>query len=128
MIRTFTQMHCTDKYLQYSLIIWDVWLNGWVFVYKLRGCGFSNKEFLVIQSTIECGLTLKRAWHDKSIQSNSPYRYLLKIQANHLATLAKWLSVHLRTKWLCFRVQLQCFELQIYRLFRARSYLTFRQL
>ena len=43
-----------------------IWLNGWVFVYG--GCGFesncsplvSSKEFLDIQATIECGLTLKR--------------------------------------------------------------------
>ena len=30
----------TDKYSQNSSIIWPVWLNGWVFVYELSGCGF----------------------------------------------------------------------------------------
>ena len=45
-----------------------------------------------------------------------------------LASLAKWLSVRLRTKWLWVRVQLQSLKLQISRLFRARSSLTFRQL
>ena len=30
------------------------------------------------------------------------------------ATLAKWLSVRLRTKWLCIRVLLQSLKLQIY--------------
>ena len=27
-IRTYSQMHRTNKYSQYSLIIWPVWLNG----------------------------------------------------------------------------------------------------
>ena len=50
---------------------------------------------------------------------------------NHLAklaSLAKWLSVRLRIKWLWVRVPLQSLKLQISRLFRARSSLTFRQL
>ena len=42
MIRTFSQMHRTDKYSQHSSIIWPVWLNGWVFVYELSGCGFES--------------------------------------------------------------------------------------
>ena len=33
------QMHRTDKYSQYSLIVWPVWRNGWVFVCELSGCG-----------------------------------------------------------------------------------------
>ena len=44
-----------------------------------------------------------------------------------LASLAKSLSVRLRTKWLWVRVLLQSLKLQILRLFRARSSLTFRQ-
>ena len=28
MIRTYSQMHHTDKYSQHSSIIWPVWLNG----------------------------------------------------------------------------------------------------
>ena len=39
---TYSQMHRTDKYSQHSSIIWPVWLNGWVFVYKLGGCGFES--------------------------------------------------------------------------------------
>ena len=38
--KTYSQIHRTDKYSQHSSIIWSVWLNGWVFVYKLSGCGF----------------------------------------------------------------------------------------
>ena len=33
----------TDKYSQHSSIIWPVWLNGWVFVYELSGCGFESR-------------------------------------------------------------------------------------
>ena len=50
---------------------------------------------------------------------------------NHLvrlASLAKWLSVCLRTKWFWVPVQLQSLKLQISRLLRARSSLTFREL
>ena len=43
MIRTYSQMHCTDKYSQHNSIIWPVWLNAWVFVYKLSGCGFESR-------------------------------------------------------------------------------------
>ena len=35
-------MHRTDKYSQHSPIIWPVWLNVWVFVYELSGCGFES--------------------------------------------------------------------------------------
>ena len=38
MIKTYSQMHRTDKYSQHSSIIWPVWPNGWVFVYQLSGC------------------------------------------------------------------------------------------
>ena len=31
-----------DKYSQHSSIIWSVWLDGWVFVYELSGCGFES--------------------------------------------------------------------------------------
>ena len=43
MIITYNQMQCTGKYSQQSSIIWPVWLNGWVFVYKLSGCGFKSR-------------------------------------------------------------------------------------
>ena len=42
-IRTYSQVHCTDKYSQHISIIWSVWLNGWVFVYELSGCGFESR-------------------------------------------------------------------------------------
>ena len=46
--------------------------------------------------------------------------FVCKRTLNHLtklASLAKWLSVRLRTKWLWVRVQLQSLKLQISRLF-----------
>ena len=136
-------MHHTDKYSQHSSIIWPVWLNGWVFVYELSGCGFesscSHLNFR-FRACFEQGVpwhsgnyrvwihSETRTWHDKNIQSNAPYRYVLTTQLNHLASLAKWLSVRLWTRWLWVRIQLQSLKLQISRLLRASSSLIFRQL
>ena len=44
------------------------------------------------------------------------------------ANLAKWLSICLRTKWLQVRILLLSLKLQIWFLFQARSFLTFRQI
>ena len=46
---------------------------------------------------------------------------------NHLVRKRTWLSVHLRTKLLWVRVQLQSLKIQISRLFRAMSSLTLTQ-
>ena len=43
MIITCSQKHRTDKYSQHSSIIYPVWLNGWVFVYKLGGYGVKSR-------------------------------------------------------------------------------------
>ena len=43
MIITYGQMHRTDKFSQHSSIIWPVWINKWVFVYNLSGCGFKSR-------------------------------------------------------------------------------------
>ena len=42
MIRTYSQMHCTDKFSQHSSTIWPVCLNSGVFVYKISGCEFDS--------------------------------------------------------------------------------------
>ena len=67
-------MHRTNKFSEDNSIIWPVCLNGWLFVYKLSGCGFDSYcshlnfrcrtclkqgEFLEIQATVDCGFTLK---------------------------------------------------------------------
>ena len=76
-------IHHSDKYSQHSSIIWPVWLNGWVFIYKLSGCGFKsscsylNSRF---RTCFEQGVPRHSgnyrvwfhsetcAWHDKNIQ------------------------------------------------------------
>ena len=40
----YSHMHRRNKYSQQSSIIWLVWLNGWVFVYKLSGCVFESRS------------------------------------------------------------------------------------
>ena len=139
---TYNQMHRTDKYSQLNSIIWPVWLNGWVFVYELSECGFESSYSHLnfrFRAYFEQGVpwhsdnyrvwihSETRTWHDKNGQSNAPYRKILTTQLNHLAGLAKWLSVRLWTKWFWVRVQLQSLKLEISCLFRARSSLTFRR-
>ena len=80
-----TQMHRTEKYLQHISIIWIVWLNGWVLVYKLSGCEFESR---CCQLNFRCHLCLEqgvpwhsdnyrvrihsemRTWHNKNIQAS----------------------------------------------------------
>ena len=93
-----------------------------MFVCELSGCGFefscSHLHFK-FRACFEQGVpwhicnyrvwirSETRTWHDKNITSNTPYRYVLTTQLNHLASLAKWLSAHLQPKWLWVRIQLQ---------------------
>ena len=44
MITTYSQMHRTDKYSQQIPIIWPVWLNGWVSLHEISGCGFESSS------------------------------------------------------------------------------------
>ena len=84
MTRTYSQIQHTDKYSQLRAIFWTVWLNGWVFVYELSGCGFeSSCSHLSIRSRtcFEQGVlwhsgnyrvwihSETRTWHDKNMQS-----------------------------------------------------------
>ena len=62
MIRTYSQMHLTDKYLQHSSIIWPVWLNGWVFLYKLVGCGF-NPRYIYLNVRYRACFEQGVFWH-----------------------------------------------------------------
>ena len=45
-------MHRTDTYSQHTSIIWPVWLNDWVFVYELNGCGF---DWVFVYELNGCG-------------------------------------------------------------------------
>ena len=59
----------------------------------------SSKEFLDIQANYRVRIHSEtRTWHDNKVQSNAPYRQVLTTQLNHLASLAKWLSIPLQTK------------------------------
>ena len=81
-------MHRTDEYSQHSSIIRSVWLNGWVFVYKLSGCGFEssyNHLKFRFRAWLEQGVpwhsgnyrvwiySETRTWHENNIQLNAPY-------------------------------------------------------
>ena len=80
--RTYSQMHCTDKYSQYSSVIWPVCLNGWVFIYELSGCGFESSYSHLIFRFCTCSEqwvpwhsgnykvwihSETRTWHEKKI-------------------------------------------------------------
>ena len=41
---SYSHMHRTHKYSQYSLMLWSVWLNGWMFVHVLSSCGFESRS------------------------------------------------------------------------------------
>ena len=86
MIRTYSQMHRTDKYSQRSTIIWPIWLNGLVFVYELCDCGFESRcshlNFryrVCFEKEVPWDSGNCRVWvhpetytlHDKNIQSHS---------------------------------------------------------
>ena len=43
MITKYSQKHYTDEYSQHSSMIWPIWLNSWVFVYKLSGYGLKSR-------------------------------------------------------------------------------------
>ena len=105
MIVTYSQMHRTDTYSQHNLIILPVWLNSWVFVYQLSGCGFENpvavtqtsdiapvlrKQFLDIQATIECRFPLKHV-HDMIVTYSQMY-HTYKYSQQSCIILPAWLN------------------------------------
>ena len=62
-------------------------------------------------------------WHDKNRQLNAWYRDVLTTQLNHLASLAKWLTVCSLTKWLWVRILLQSLKFRISRLPSSKEFL-----
>ena len=88
-IRAYSQMHHTDTQLQHSSIIWPVRPNGWVFVYEVSGYGFGSHWSHInfrYRTCFKQGVpwhlgnyrvwihSKMRTWHDKNIQSNTPYK------------------------------------------------------
>ena len=62
-------MHRTDKFSQYSSIIWPVWLNDRVLVYEVSGCGFNSRYSHSI-------LSFLRFWEKESFIWKT-YKHLL---------------------------------------------------
>ena len=84
----------------------------------------SSMELLDIQANYLVWIHSEaRRWHDNNIQSNAMYRYVFKTQLNHLVSLAKWLSVPLRTKWLWVQILLLLVNLHGYIVCHKGSYI-----
>ena len=71
-------MYCTGKSYNITCsIIWPVWLNGWVSVYSIKGCGFKSSDIALVSIWHLYGVWVyseTHTWHDQNIQSNAPYR------------------------------------------------------
>ena len=95
-----------------------------------------NWLYVIIMSSTRFRVNLHSivAWISRNslLQQGVPWhsecRFTLKGIRDQLASLAKWLSVYLQTKWLQVPTPLLPFKFQISCLFWARSSLTFRQL
>ena len=112
MIITYSQMDRTDKYSQNSSIIWPVWLNGWVFVYELNGCGFKPRcchlnfrygtcfeQGVLWHSDIyrECIHSETRTQHDNNIQLYQSRFCKNHSTDNSLSYLIAWNYTVIRT-------------------------------
>ena len=86
--------------------------------------GYQNKYFNASIFRQLFLLNYRQANDSDSNEIRTHNYVVCKQTLNHLA---KWLSVCLQTKWLWFRISLLLLKLRIWRLLRARSYLTFRQ-
>ena len=64
-------MKYTDKDSQHSSVIWPVWLNGWVFVYKLSGFGFECSSHLNFRYCASFKQWV--SWHSGKDSASSPY-------------------------------------------------------
>ena len=111
-------------------------------LHSIKGClswyneiGVSVSCKVLIKSSSALPILSRKIKHNHFLPDSNEIRthnhLVCKRQLKHLAklaSLAKWLSVRLRTKWLWVRILLLSLKLQIWRLFRLRSSLTFRQL
>ena len=108
--------------------------NGRQFRYTKANISVQEKFFLCMLGNIQGknrprnGKQIKKLHTvvDKQCLTNCNgtriHKHLVREQTlNQLASLAKWLSVHLQTKWLGVRVPLQSLKLQILRLFLSKK-------
>ena len=87
--RTHSQINHKDMYTQFNSIISSVWLNCWVFVNELSGCGFETRYIHLnfrYRACFEFGPPWHsgkyRVWihseiptfHENKKQPNAPYR------------------------------------------------------
>ena len=80
---------CQGTPWQHSSIIWSVWLNGWMLVYELIGCGFESRcchlnfRYGTFRQTIKYRFTVKLVHDmiitysqmqrvDKGVRKNAP--------------------------------------------------------
>ena len=93
---------------------------------EIEKCKFHYSKYATDINNVDFDKVLVSS-NSNGIQT--PHNHLVRKRTlNHLAKLDKSLSVRLRTKWLWVRSSLLSLKLQIWRLFLARSSLTFRQL
>ena len=94
MIRTYSQMHRTDKYSQQSSIIWSVWLNGWVFVYELNCCAFESRCSHLnfrYRACYEQGIPGHSGNYREKVHSKTRTWHYKNIQTVSLSKLKNWI-------------------------------------
>ena len=136
-------MHRTDKHSLHSSITRPVWLNGWVFLYEISGCGFESRcshlklqmwsllwarSSLTFSQTIECRSTLKLVRVMIIICSQM---HRTDNESQHSSIIwPVWLNGWVFScELICCGFKPPCchLKLQIWPLFRARSSLILRQ-
>ena len=143
MIRTYSQMHSTDKYSQHSSVIWSVWLNDWVFVYELSGCGleyrWSHLNFIFcawfeasISSRFRQLYSVEALWNASVAWREHAIKCMVQISTNNttqsFGQFGKIIKCSFITNWLGIQIPFQSLKLQVLRLFWARSSLKYTQL
>ena len=72
-------MHHTEKYSQYSSIIWPVWLNGWEFVCELSDCGYElcccYKSYFYFEAVIGEILAGKKNLYFAFVDSGKSWKF-----------------------------------------------------
>ena len=107
MIITYSQIHHTAKYSQLSSIIWPVWLNGWVFVYELSGCGFESHCSHLLFIWVSSMKILKpycNVFRTRSLPSTMRYNHLEKQGTNFASLVALIFPQNLMCYYLIFHL------------------------
>ena len=110
MTRTYSQMHCTDKCWKqkHSSIIWPVWPNRWVFIYKLSGSAFesscSHLNRFILENTISY---LPKVVWAKFLGSETSFNSISKLGSlkNAFATITSLSELHFRCRGFIILVQ-----------------------